>query len=93
MDKLKTENDHLIQRQAQLHDESLYHEQQYLQIETRLKEIESENKRLKSGMISHRNCPFEINTRSVSVRWSISLTLDCCNQLDCINQDSNWATK
>ena len=49
MDKLKTENDHLIQRQAQLHDESLYHEQQYLQIETRLKEIESENIRLKSG--------------------------------------------
>ena len=59
VDKLKTENDHLIQRQAQLHDESLYHEQQYLQIETRLKEIESENKRLKSGKISHQNCPFE----------------------------------
>ena len=51
VDKLKTENDHLIQRQAQLHDESLYHEQQYLQIETRLKEIESENKRLKSGLM------------------------------------------
>ena len=52
MDKLKTENDHLVQRQAQLHDESLYHEQQYLQIETRLKEIESENQRLKSGRAS-----------------------------------------
>ena len=52
VDKLKTENDHLVQRQAQLHDESLYHEQQYLQIETRLKEIESENQRLKSGETS-----------------------------------------
>merc|ERR1711962_912644 len=33
-------------------DESLYHEQQYLQIETRLKEVESENKRLKSELDS-----------------------------------------
>lgn len=57
MDKLKTENDHLVQRQAQLHDESLYHEQQYLQIETRLKEIESENQRLKSGETSEPDPP------------------------------------
>ena len=57
VDKLKTENDHLVQRQAQLHDESLYHEQQYLQIETRLKEIESENQRLKSGQTSEPGPP------------------------------------
>ena len=96
VDKLKTENDHLIQRQAQLHDESLYHEQQYLQIETRLKEIESENKRLKSGKISNRNLSFEIPDSNQTFgqyylyfRWPIVFSLT----LDCLNQGGNWATK